>query len=121
MATSVSIASNKFAAVKELLGLSGKDTLGKTDIAAILNLPLSYIYSVDAFSDYDEMRPIKEGDVFHGESGIFKRYLLNDYGNGRYRLSCTNHKRHKAMHKQGKCYSSSIWTKEQIELNGYKR
>lgn len=115
----MTILSDRFMTVKNLLNLTDKDELSAFDIVALLGVRLSYVHSVNEFSDYAEMKPVRKGDTFHG--GGFKRILLDDYGNGRYRLSCTNEKQHKNMHKQGKCYLSSTWSLEQIELNGYRR
>ena len=109
-----------FKTVKALQQLDGKDELSHIDICSLLGLKLGRVYLAAHFDNYEDMKPLKKGDIFRTDDG-FKRVLLDDYGNGRLRLSCTNQTRHKNMHKQGKCYLSTIWTREQIKNNGYWR
>lgn len=107
----------KFKTIKKLLELDGTDELSYIDIAATTGASLSAVHRVDSYDSYYLMPENKT--VYKSRDGLFSRILLDDYGNGRKRLSCTNHKRHKTMHSKGKCYLSSIWSDETIESNGY--
>lgn len=109
----------QFKTIKKLLELDGDDELGYIDIATTTGARLSTIYRVDSYDSYYLMPENKT--VYKSKDGLFSRILLDDYGNGRKRLSCTNHKRHKTMHSEGKCYLSSIWSDETIASNGYER
>ena len=103
--------------VKKLLSLPEKEHLTVLDVAECTGNSLATVHMIN---EYDSYYAIPKNRVkYISEDGLFTRYLLNDYGNGRYRLSCTNTTRHNKLHKNGKCGQSSFWTDEQIRRNGY--
>lgn len=108
----------QFKTIKSLLKLDGDDELDYIDIAMTTGASLRAIQRVDAYESYYVMPENKT--TYISKDGLFSRILLDDYGNGRKRLSCTNHQRHKNMHSKGKCHLSSIWSDETIASNGYE-
>lgn len=111
------LSEQRFNNIKKLLSLPEKEHLTVLDVAEYTATSLATVHTIN---EYDSYYAIPKNRVkYISKDGLFTRYLLNDYGNGRYRLSCTNNTIHNKLHKNGKCGQSSFWTDDQIKLNGY--